>query len=81
MKSFLTECKTTAASCNFEHKDRMMRDKIVFTVTRKLQELLLTVDGLTLEKAVKVCRAYEQSSISKLRSLETTQTPPVHGQK
>ncbi len=40
----------------------MMRDKIVFTVTEKLQELLLRVDGLTLEKAVKVCRAYEQSS-------------------
>ena len=40
----------------------MMRDKIVFTVTGKLQELLLRVDGLTLEKAVKVCRAYEQSN-------------------
>ena len=32
------------------------------TVTGKLQELLLRVDGLTLERAVKVCRAYEQSS-------------------
>ena len=40
----------------------MMRDKIVFTVTGKLQELLLTVEVLTLEKAVKVCRAYEQSN-------------------
>ena len=40
----------------------MMRDKIVFTVTGKLQELLLRVDGLTLEKAVKTCRAYEQST-------------------
>ena len=39
----------------------MMRDKIVFTLTGKLQELLLTVDGLTLEKAVKVCRAYEST--------------------
>ena len=39
-----------------------MRDKIVFTVTGKLQELLLRVDGLTLKKAVKVCRAYEQST-------------------
>ena len=59
---FLTELKTRAASCNFQEKDRMMRDKIVFTVTGKLQELLLRVDGLTLEKAVKVCRAYEQST-------------------
>ena len=59
---FLTELKMRAASCNFKEKDRMMRDKIVFTVTGKLQELLLRVDGLTLEKAVKVCRAYEQST-------------------
>ena len=29
-----------------------MRDKRVFTVTRKLQGLLLGVDGLTLKKAV-----------------------------
>lgn len=56
---FLTELKTRAASCNFQEKDRMMRDKIVFTVTGKLQELLLRVDALTLEK---VCRAYEQST-------------------
>ena len=33
---FLTELKTRAASCNFQEKDRMMRDKIVFTVTGKL---------------------------------------------
>ena len=59
---FLTELKTRAASCNFQERDRMMRDKIVFTVTGKLQELLLRVDGLTLEKAVKVCRTYEQST-------------------
>ena len=39
-----------------------MRDKIVFTVTGKLQELLLRVDGFTHEKAVKVCGAYEQST-------------------
>ena len=57
---FLTDLKTRAASCSFQEKDRMMRDKIVFTVTRKLQELLLGVDGLTIEKAMKVCRAYEQ---------------------
>ena len=65
---FLTELKTRAASCNFQEKDRMMRDKIVFTVTGKLQELILRTDGLNLEKAVKVCRAYEQ-------------TPPIQQQK
>ena len=44
---FLTELKTRPASCNFQEKDRMTRDKIVFTVTGKLQELLFRVDGLT----------------------------------
>ena len=43
-----------------ENDERM--DNIVLTVTGKLQELLLRVDGLTVEKAVKVCRAYEQST-------------------
>ena len=59
---FFTEFKTRAASCNFQERDRMMRDKIVFTVTGKLQELLLRVNGLTLEKAVKDFRANEQST-------------------
>ena len=59
---FLTELKTRAASCNFQEKDRMMTDKIAFTVTGKLQELPPRMDGLTLDKAVKVCRAYEQST-------------------
>lgn len=40
----LTELKTRAASCNFQEKDRMMTDKIVFTVKGKLQELLLRED-------------------------------------
>ena len=59
---FLTELKTRAVSCNFQEKDRMLRDKIVFTVTGKLQELLLREDNLTLEKAIKICRAFEQSN-------------------
>ena len=40
----------------------MLRDKIELTVTGKLQELLLSEDNLTLEKAVKVCRAFEQTN-------------------
>lgn len=37
---FLTELRTRAASCNFEEKeDHMIRDKFVFTLTGKLQEL------------------------------------------
>ncbi|XP_052718583.1 uncharacterized protein K02A2.6-like [Crassostrea angulata] len=56
------DLKTRAASCNFKEPDRMMRDKIVFTVTGKLQELLLREDKLTLERTIQVCRAYEQSN-------------------
>ena len=59
---FLTELKTRAAACNILGKDWMLRDKIVFTVTGKLQELLLREDNLTLDKAVKICRAFEQSN-------------------
>ena len=61
LTKFLTKLKRRSSSCNFQEQDRMMRDKIVFTLTGKLQELLLTVDGLTLEKAVNVCRAYEST--------------------
>jgi hypothetical protein len=41
---------------------RMTRDKIVFTVQGKLQELLLREDKLSLDKAIQICRAYEQSN-------------------
>lgn len=40
----------------------MLRDKIVFTVCGKLQELLLREDNLTLDKAVKICREFRQSA-------------------
>ena len=54
--NFLTELRTRASSCNFDNKDRMIRDKIVFTVQGKLQ------DTLSLDKAIQICRAYEQSN-------------------
>ena len=50
----------------------MLRDKIVFTVTGKLQELLLREDNLTLDKAVKICRAFEQSNRKKKEFREST---------
>ena len=71
--SFLTDLKTRAASCNFQEPDRMMRDKIVFSVTGKLQELLLREDKLTLERTIQVCRAFEQSNrqVKELRESNT----------
>jgi hypothetical protein len=49
-------------SFNFDNKDRMIGDKIGFTVQGKLQELLLREDKLSLDKAIQICRAYEQSN-------------------
>ena len=43
-------------------KDRMLRDKIVFSVTDKVQELLLREKTLDLQKAVNICRAHELTS-------------------
>ena len=56
--SFLTGLRSRANLCNFEDmKDRMLRDKIVFLVTDKVQELLLREKTLDLQKVVDICRA------------------------
>ena len=60
--AFLTELRTQAESCNFQEKDRMIRDKIVFSVTGKLRELLLRECELNLKKAVNICRAFESTA-------------------
>ena len=62
---FLTELYSRAASCNFKEKDRMIRDKIVFNVSGKLQELLLRETNLDLKKAIETCRAFEITSRNK----------------
>ncbi|PFX24662.1 Retrovirus-related Pol polyprotein [Stylophora pistillata] len=43
------------ASCNFQEKDRMIRAKIVFSFSGKLQELLLRETSLDLKKAIEIC--------------------------
>ena len=52
----------------------MIRDKIVFSVTGKLQELLLREDKLDLQKAISTFRAYEHSNkhVLEIREKETT---------
>ena len=54
----------------------MIRDKIVFTVTGKLQELLLREDQLKLDKTIKICRAFEQSHkhVKELREVTASAT-------
>ena len=62
---FLTELYSRAASRNFKEKQRMIRDKIVFSVSGKLQELLLRESNLDLKKATEICRAFEITSRAK----------------
>lgn len=70
---FLTELKTRADSCNFEERDRMIRDKIVFTAKGKVQELLLRDTTLDLPKATDICRAHEQAT-SQAREMNNART-------
>lgn len=57
---FLTELRIKAAACNFKEEDRMIRDKIVFSCTGKMQQLMLRDDDLDLKKTIKICQFYEQ---------------------
>ena len=50
----------------------MLRDKIVFTVTGKLQELLLREDNLTLKKVVKFVEL-SNSQVDKSKNSEKEQ--------
>jgi transposase InsO family protein len=58
--TFLTEIRTKVELCDFgDLKERMIRDKIVFTVGEKLKEKLLQKEKLTLKAAIDTCRAHE----------------------
>ena len=57
--SFLVELRTQAEYCNFAERDRMLRDKIVFSTTGKLQELLLRETTLDLNRTIDICQAFE----------------------
>ena len=63
--AFLVALKTRAKLCNFQEPERMIRDKIVFSVEGKMQELLLREKDLDLKKAVDICRSYEITSKQK----------------
>ena len=61
--SFLTDFRSRAHLCNFgDMKDWILRDKIVFSMTDKVQALLLRQKPLDLQKAIDICRAYELTS-------------------
>ena len=61
---FLTELRNRADKCNFgAARDRLIRDKIIFTSQGKLLERILKEDKITLEGIIHMCQAYEQSAI------------------
>lgn len=39
----------------------MIRDKIVFSCTGKMQQILLRYGDLDLKKTIKICQSYEQA--------------------
>ena len=63
--AFVVTLKTRAKMCNFKEPERMIRDKIVFSVEGKMQELLLREKTLDLQKAIDICRSYEITSKQK----------------
>ncbi|TGZ48699.1 Uncharacterized protein DBV15_12714 [Temnothorax longispinosus] len=63
--SFLAEIKKLSQTCEFgTMADRMVRDRIVLGIKDKvLQERLLRVEDLNLQKAIDYCRAAEVSKV------------------
>ena len=61
--TFLTALMKRAQFCNFgDMAERMVRDKIVFTVKGQAQELLLRERNLTLKKTIEIMRSLETST-------------------
>ena len=57
---YFTKLQKLADVCEFQEKDNMIWDKIVFSMAdRELKEKLLEVDDLTLEKAKEKCLTAE----------------------
>ena len=70
--SFLDELHSRAKSCNFTDAERMVRDKIVFSVKGQLQQALLREKNLTLDKCISICRAAEATNQHLLEMAPTT---------
>jgi hypothetical protein len=67
---FLTDLRRLAKSCDFKiSEEEMIRDRIVLGVNNKIvQEKLLAIDKLTLQRAISVCRSYE-ATMSQMKEL------------
>ncbi|XP_063358771.1 uncharacterized protein LOC134648218 [Cydia amplana] len=74
--AYYTAIRKLAENCNFDDKkDRMIRDKIAIGVRdQRVQQKLLEVKDLTLDKAVDICRSTELSK----EFVKTLNNPEVH---
>lgn len=74
--TYYAAIRKLAENCNFgEQKNRMIRDKIVIGVRdQRVQQKLLEVKDLTLERTVDICRSAELSR----EFVKTLNAPEVH---
>ncbi|CAB3241464.1 unnamed protein product [Arctia plantaginis] len=74
--AFYTAIRKMAENCNFgDQKERMIRDRIVIGVKeQRMQQKLLEVKDLTMNKAVDICRSAELSK----EHLKTLAKSEVH---
>ena len=73
---YLTAIQNLADVCEFAEKENMIRDKIVFSITRQEKALklrLLRQDNLTLNKTRDLCVAFEFTQ-NEVRSMSTHDT-------
>jgi hypothetical protein len=60
--TYYTELIKIVKNCNFPDQDRMLRDRIVVGIKdQRVQQRLLEIRDLTLERAVEICRSAELS--------------------
>ena len=73
---FLMEIRKQADLCKFADKDRMLRDKIVFSTTGRLQEALLRESSLTLKLAIDQCHSFE-ATVKSAHEMGATAREPL----
>ena len=77
--AFLSELTKQTAACGFGlQKERMIRDKIVFSVEQHLQHVLLREPNLILAKTIDICRTYEISGKNALELQQASGQHQVH---
>ena len=71
---FITKLKLLVKTCGYTNESEMIRDKIVCGVKSAIigEKLLAEGDGLTLERAITICCAYETTQ-AQLKMFEEKQ--------